>query len=169
MRVRSYRSGWVFAAIVLAAIIVSCAVFGSSAEAAEARPWLCRDKPVFSSNHPVRYEAVRHGGRHWRLFFMQFVPNGPHDGFTTTASDDIPVGASSAEGELGAGQFYAVALYLAQGGHWVCPRSVEDADAARDPGVISDLCFSDESSGSCRMRLIIRRQGGSVPSTSGPR
>ena len=159
MGASSYRSGVVFAAVFLAAVLgVACMAPGSIADAAEARPWLCRDKPVFSSSQPVHYEASGRGERHWRLFFMQFVAGGPHDGFTMTASNDIPPGASHAEGELGAGQFFAVALYLAQGGHWVCPRSAGEAEESRAPGVISDLCYSDESADSCRVRLTIRRR-----------
>ena len=145
-------------AIFFAAMVgVACAVLQSVAMAAEARPWLCRDKPVFSSDKRVHYEAKSRGQHHWRLFFMQFVAGGPHDGFAIIKSDDISAGSSLAEGELGSGQFFAVALYLAPGGHWVCPGSAEEAEEPRGPGVVSQLCYSDDDSDSCRVRLTIRR------------
>jgi hypothetical protein len=145
-------------AILCAAVVgCVCACLQSIAGAAEARPWLCRDKPVFSSDQRVHYEARSRGQRHWRLFFMQFVAGGPQDGFAVIKSDDIEAGSSRAAGELGKGQFFAVALYLAPGGRWVCPRSAEEAEEPRGPGVVSQLCYSDEESDSCRVRLTIRR------------
>ncbi len=132
---------------------------GSIAHAAEARPWLCRVKPVFSSSKPVRYEARSRGSHRWRLFFMQFVAGGPHDGFAVTGARDLPRGGSSI-GELGAGQFFTIALYLGPGGHWVCPGSAGEAEEPRGSGVISDLCYDAESADSCQVRLTIQRAAG---------
>src|SRR5271157_3192693 len=44
--------------------------------AAEARPWLCRDKPVFSSDRAMEYQVTARPGRQWRIFFMQSRPAG---------------------------------------------------------------------------------------------
>jgi hypothetical protein len=154
----AYRSKFVFTPMIFAvAFGLVCAGPGTIAHAAEARPWLCRDKPVFSSSKPVHYEAKSRGQRHWRLFLMQFVAGGPHDGFATVGSDDIPAGTSHAEGKLASGQYFAVALYLGQGGHWVCPGSAQEAEGTHAPGVVSELCYSDDDSDSCLMRLTIRR------------
>lgn len=156
----------IFFGVALSAL---CLAFESGAAAAEPRPWLCRDKPVFSSDKPVRYEAKSRGKRYWRIFFMQFVPGGPHDGFTITASDDVRAGTSDARGELGSGQFFAVALYLGTGGHWLCPRSVREVNEARSPEVVSSLCYSDEESGPCRVALTISRPAGSSSSAAAGR
>lgn len=98
---------------------------------------------------------------------MQFVPGGPHDGFTITASDDVKAGGSEVQGELGSGQFFAVALYLGAGGHWLCPRDAREVTEARGPGVVSSLCYSDEESGPCRVALTISRPSGSSSSGRG--
>ena len=39
-------------------VIVATMLARSPAISAEGRPWLCRDKPVFSSDKPMRYEAA---------------------------------------------------------------------------------------------------------------
>jgi hypothetical protein len=142
-----------FAAVALGVVF---SARGGIANAAEARPWLCRDKPVFSSSKPVRYEAKNREHRRWQLFFMQFVAGGPHDGFATVASADVGV-SSDAEGRLGSGQYFAVALYLGKGGHWVCPGSAREAEKSGGPGVVSELCYGGDDSESCGMRLTIRR------------
>jgi len=149
------RSGLIVSCLAAALGVVFIGRAGI-ANAAEARPWLCRDKPVFSSSKPVHYEAKNRGSGRWQLFFMQFVAGGPHDGFATVASADVG-SSSDAEGKLGSGQYFAVALYLGKGGHWVCPGSAREAEESRAPGVVSELCYSEDDSESCRMRLTIRR------------
>ena len=57
------------------------ALTAASASAQEARPWLCRDKPVFSYNHAMEYQVTALPGRQWRMFFMQYSPDAAHDGF----------------------------------------------------------------------------------------
>ena len=54
---------------------------GMPAHAAEARPWLCRSKPVFSSDSAMSYRVVNHGGSRWELLLMQFEPGSAHDGY----------------------------------------------------------------------------------------
>ncbi len=153
----------IFLGVALSAL---CLAFESGAAVAEPRPWLCRDKPVFSSDKPMRYEVKGRGKRHWRMFFMQFVPGGPHDGFSIIASDDVKAGGSEVRGELGSGQFFAVPLYLGVSGHWLCPREAREVNEARGPGVISSLCYSDEESGPCRVALTISRPAGVASSAA---
>ena len=57
--------------------------------AEEARPWLCRDKPVFSYDRSMEYVATARPGREWRMFFMQYSPDAAHDGFDIVNSRAI--------------------------------------------------------------------------------
>jgi hypothetical protein len=126
-------------------------VAGSQALAAEARPWLCRAKPVFSSSTPMTYEAVNRGAGRWLMTFMRFDPSGlGHDGFTISSTQDV---AARAEGTLDAGQWYAVALY-SSGGHWICPGTAAESDEPT-PGVVSSLCYGRDS-GECTVKLTVR-------------
>lgn len=126
---------------------------GSQAFAAEARPWLCRAKPVFSSDKPMTYQAVNRGTGRWLLTFMRFDPSGlGHDGFTVSSIQDI---ATRTEGTLDAGQWYAVALYHS-GGRWICPGNAGESDEP-SRGVISNLCYGREL-GECTVKLTVRSQ-----------
>ena len=125
-----------------------------SADAADGRPWLCRDKPAFAVDKPVSFSAVSKGSRPWRLFFMQFSLNAAHDGFDITSSVDVPPGGRYG-GSLSSGRFYAVALYRSQD-HWICPRSSEEEEH-HEPGVLSKICYSDEEDGPCRIELIVKQ------------
>ncbi len=133
------------------------AVVAPAGASAEPRPWLCRDKPVFSSDGPTRYEIRGRDRRHWQVFFMQFVPGGAHDGFAIAASDDLGAGSSETQGQLAAGRFFAVALYLGAGGHWLCPRSAQELGSEGGPGVVTELCYGDDESNPCRIRLTVKR------------
>ncbi len=135
----------------IAALAASAA---SAASAAEPRPWLCRDKPVFSSDRAVTYEATAGKGRRWRLFFMQFAPDGPNDGFSIVQSRDLPAGARASSGHLPPGRYYAVALHHSARGYWVCPGSVRERKDSQ-LGLIASLCFDEASSG-CRVRLTVK-------------
>ena len=73
---------WTTAAAFPMAIVAAALIAAVPARAAEPRPWLCRDKPVFSSNQPMTYDARMHGGGQWMMIFMRFDPSGGHDGFT---------------------------------------------------------------------------------------
>ena len=123
----------------------------SRARAAEPRPWLCRDKPVFSSDKPMTYAATRRGGGgEWMMTFMRFDPDGGHDGFTVYATQTV---AGQASGTLEPGQWYAVGLYR-QGSHWICsPPAAENHRFV--PGVVRDLCYGEEQGG-CEVKLTVR-------------
>jgi hypothetical protein len=122
----------------------------SPLSAAEPRPWLCRDKPVFSSDKPMAYEAANRGSTNWMLTFMHFDPAGGHDGFTVVSTRAV---SGHAEGTLGAGQWYAVALYR-EGSHWICPGNARE-NHERERGVVSNLCYGEDP-GSCPLRLTVR-------------
>jgi hypothetical protein len=136
-------------------ILFACLVTigsGPRAFGAEARPWLCRTKPVFSSDKPMTYEASNRGGG-WLLTFMRFDPSGGHDGFTVSSAQDVGV---NTQGRLDPGQWFAVALYRS-GGHWICPGNAGESDE-RVAGVISDLCYGREP-GECTVKLTVRTAG----------
>ena len=137
-------------------VIVLMAARLAPAMAVEPRPWLCRDKPVFSSSKPMSYEATSRGGR-WMMTFMRFDPTGGHDGFTVVSARAL---SGRVEGALEPGQWYAVALYRS-GGHWICPGNARATDRPA-PGVISDLCYGEET-GSCPVRLSVRASTDSAP------
>jgi hypothetical protein len=141
--------------VTIAFLSVGAAWAASQAFAAEARPWLCRTKPVFSSDKRMAYEAQNRGGGRWLMTFMRFDPSGlGHDGFTVFSAQDI---ASHTNGTLDPGQWYAVALYRA-GGHWICPGNAGESDHPA-PGVVNDLCYGREP-GECAVKLIVRPAGG---------
>jgi hypothetical protein len=141
---------WSLAIIIVAATMIGP---GSYAFGAEARPWLCRTKPVFSSDKPMTYEAVNRGAGSWLITFMRFDPSGlGHDGFTVSSTQDV---AGRTEGALDAGQWYAVALYRS-GGHWICPGNAGENDEPT-PGVVSSLCYGRDL-GECTVKLTVRSQ-----------
>ena len=127
------------------------AMSASLANAAEPRPWLCRDKPVFSSQQPISYDLTAPFG--WRLFLMQFTPGAGHDGFDIAKTVD-----GSSSGHLPSGRYFAVALHNA-GGHWICPAYVREQHPGA--GVISSLCFAEHEDG-CTARMNVRSDLGSA-------
>jgi len=143
---------WKVAILTVAATILVGAMF-SAARATEPRPWLCRDKPVFSSDKPMTYDAANHGGGRWVLTFMHFDPAGGHDGFTVISTDEL---SSHASGTLAPGQWYAVALYR-EGSHWICPGNAGESDK-QDADVVSSLCYGEDE-GSCPVKLTVRVAG----------
>jgi hypothetical protein len=135
--------------VVIVTVVVMWA--GSLAYGAEARPWLCRAKPVFSSDKPMTYEATNRGSGRWLMTFMRFDPSGlGHDGFTVSSSHDV---AAHAQGTLDAGRWYAVALYRS-GGHWICPGNAGESDEPAR-GVVSNLCYGRDP-GECTLKLMVR-------------
>ncbi len=150
-RIRHFSVG--AGAFALLLMLLSLAL--GTAHAAEPRPWLCRDKPVFSSDKPMRFEATSSGPRHWRIFFMQFDPIGGHDGFTVHLSRDLSP-ASPAQGDLQAGRFFSVALYRAAGGRWVCPGQARQVDGTGDRSVVIDVSYGAGASDACRLKLVNR-------------
>jgi hypothetical protein len=119
----------------------------SIAHGAEPRPWLCRDKPVFSSTQPMHYQVTMASRSRWQLFFLQFSPGGGNDGF-----DIAQTSSRSATGQLAAGRYFAVALRNS-GGNWICPPIV-DEEPPPHHGAISDLCFATEEGG-CSVQLVV--------------
>lgn len=139
--------------LAIAFVSVATTGAGSLAFGAEARPWLCRAKPVFSSNKPMIYEATNRGGGRWLMTFMRFDPSGlGHDGFTVSSTKDI---GARTEGTLEAGQWYAVALYRS-GGHWICPGNAAESDEPA-ASVVSSLCYGRDP-GECTVKLTVRPQ-----------
>jgi len=127
-------------------------ILASPVLAEEGRPWLCRDKPVFSSGRSMEYQVTARPGRQWRIFFMQYSPDAAHDGFDTVDSHEIGTRGGPIAGSLAAGQYYAVALYR-EGGHWICPGYTHDD---RDPklGEVSNLCYGEDGP-PCLVRLKV--------------
>ena len=121
--------------------------------AAEPRPWLCRDKPVFSSAAALDYQATARPGARWQIFFMQFEPNGPHDGFSIVSSVDLPSHGTERDGTLAAGRYFAVPLY-SRGGHWICPGYTRD-DTATKHGSVAQLCYGQDE-GECQVNLSVK-------------
>ena len=121
--------------------------------AEEARPWLCRDKPVFSYDRSMEYQVTARPGRQWRIFFMQYSPDAAHDGFDIVNSREVGTRGDPVAGSLAAGRYFAVALHR-QGGHWICPEYTHDD---RNPrlGEISNLCYGDDGP-SCLVTLQVK-------------
>ncbi len=139
--------------IFLAALALGLLTIGPAcgpSRAAEARPWLCRDKPVFSTPGPSRMELVSRSARRWQVFLMQFDPSGGHDGFTITNSYELGPGRRQATENLAAGRFFAVALFNS-GGHWICPAPAQDK---RAPGTVAGLCYG-ANEGDCDVSLTV--------------
>jgi len=136
----------------LLAVAFAISSGAGSAWAREARPWLCRTKPVFSGSHPMVYTANGSSGR-WRLTFMSFDPSGGHDGFTVVDSRDLGA-ASHVDGQLDGGTYFVVAQYAGDGGAWICPSNIRDHDRPA-AGEITKICFGSESS-DCGVELAVR-------------
>jgi|SRR5215469_2453490 hypothetical protein len=143
------KSRWISVAFMIAGLTASPRL----AVSAEARPWLCRSKPVFSSNQQMVYQATNRGDGSWLLTFMRFDPSGlGHDGFTVSSTSEV---GARTKGTLEPGQWYAVALYRS-GGHWICPgNAAESAEAGS--GTISSLCYGRDL-GECTVKLIVLPQ-----------
>jgi hypothetical protein len=127
------------------ALLVSTPVF-----AQEARPWLCRDKPVFSYDRSMEYTVTARPGRQWRMFFMKYSPDAAHDGFDIVDSREV---RGDAAGSLPAGRYFAVALYR-QGGHWICPDYTHD-DHNPKLGEVSTLCYGTGGP-PCLVKLVVK-------------
>jgi len=131
--------------------LVGLSAAAAPVSAAQARPWLCRDKPVFSSHQAMRFQVASQRGR-WRLMLMSFDAEGGHDGFTIVDSRDLSTAVPSGGGQLPAGRYFAVAQYL-EGGEWICPGYAQRSDAYQ-PGQIASICYGAEST-NCVVKLIV--------------
>jgi hypothetical protein len=127
----------ILSALMLAATLAMPAATPALAD--QARPWLCRDKPVFSSSRAMKFEATARPGRQWKIFFMQYAPDAAHDGFDIINSHELSAGESMT-GRLEAGRYFAVALYRGAAGHWICPDYAHDDRTAKS-GAVSNLCY----------------------------
>jgi hypothetical protein len=131
------------------AVAVALAVCAATvAIAGEPRPWLCRDKPVFSDTKAMQYQVASNAGS-WQIFFMQFEMNAAHDGFSI--KDSRMLDRQPQSGTLPAGQYYAVALYR-RGSTWICGYGEESTPPA---GTLSKLCYSTDSDPTCQATLSV--------------
>jgi hypothetical protein len=128
----------------------------STARAVEPRPWLCRDKPVFSSDQPMIYDASLRGGGRWVMIFMRFDPSGGHDGFTVFDTRNV---SGQITGPLESGQWFAVGMYR-EGNHWICAAQAQESRQFV-PGIVRDYCYG-ETEGECDVKLTVHenKQGG---------
>jgi hypothetical protein len=140
--------------------LLGLAAIASVAGAAEPRPWLCRDKPAFSDDKPMRYDARAAGGEDWQIFLMQFEPNAQHDGFEIVSSHGL---ATAVSGHLEPGRYFAVAMYRNDNGHWICHPSARPLPAS-GPRLVTNLCFSDDDDGSCQVTLRVEDAASAAPS-----
>jgi hypothetical protein len=137
------------AAIAMSAVGIMLAA-GSTARAVEPRPWLCRDKPVFSSDQPMTYDASPRGSGRWVMIFMRFDPSGGHDGFTVFDTRDV---SGQITGPLESGQWYAVGMYR-EDGHWICAAQAQESHQFV-AGIVRDYCYG-EAEGGCDVKLTVR-------------
>ncbi len=136
--------------VLLLALLLAGTLCSRVARAAEPRPWLCRQIPVFSGPKAMTWRATKRGAGHWIMTFMHYDPAGGHDGFTVVATSEVNGG--EAAGTLDPGQYYAVALHRS-GGHWICPANASEShDAAA--GAISNLCYGEDED-SCDVKLVV--------------
>lgn len=147
MKILTIRSYFSIAAALMMLI-------ASPALAAEARPWLCRDKPVFSSDRAMEYQVTAERGSQWRIFFMQYSPDAAHDGFDIVSARDLATRGEPVAGDLAAGRYFAVALYHGPGGHWICPGYTQNQRDLK-PGEVSDLCYGEDGP-PCLVKLKVK-------------
>lgn len=128
-------------------------LLASPAFADEARPWLCRDKPVFSYDRSMEYQVTARPGRQWRIFFMLYSPDAAHDGFDIVNSREVSSRGDPIGGNLAPGRYFAVALYR-EGGHWICPDYTHD-DRNPKLGEVSNLCYGEDGP-PCLVKLQVK-------------
>ncbi|MGH7925113.1 MAG: hypothetical protein ACREQH_11055 [Candidatus Binatus sp.] len=133
--------------------VVLALMLALPASAQEARPWLCRDKPVFSNDRSMEYQVTARPGRQWRIFFMQYSPDAAHDGFDIVNSREIPSRGGPVAGTLASGRYFAVALYR-EGSHWICPDYTHD-DRNPKLGEVSNLCYGEDGP-PCLVKLQVK-------------
>jgi hypothetical protein len=128
------------------------AIATAPAAAAGAAPWLCRDKPVFSFSSPMSFRAANRGGRRWKLLLMRLRMGGEHGGFDIVTARNVAPGARHVSGDLGAGQYFAVAMYD-RSGLWICPPYAYETEPL-SAKTVSRICYGDSRS-DCRMTLTV--------------
>ncbi|MGB6552589.1 MAG: hypothetical protein WBE78_03795 [Candidatus Binataceae bacterium] len=135
-------------AIVLAAIAIS-----APAHAGEPRPWLCRDKPVFSSEHMMNYDLSSRAGLQWQIFFMSFDPNSAHDGFEITDSKELGLNGVPMTGKLSPGRYFTVAMYRQSAGVWVCHKYSRLQPSPK--GIVANICYGRQEP-TCLVTLTVK-------------
>lgn len=125
-----------------------------SALAAPPRPWLCRDKPVVSSDKALAYQVAARRPASWHVGFMRLEPGGIHDGFVTVRAAELGRTRPRAQGRLEPGRYFVAVLQQKAGGRWICARST-GKQARRDRGELLRACFS--SAAPCALELTISR------------
>jgi hypothetical protein len=133
--------------------LISALCAAAPAVAAQPRPWLCRIKPVFSSQHAMRFAADRSGEGRWRLLLMSFDPMGGHDGYTIIESHDLGSSSPNVSGQLSAGRYFAVAQYL-EDGEWICPGYAQRSDKY-NPAEIASICYGEHDAPDCAVKLTV--------------
>ncbi len=139
-------------AVAVSCLVGALALLAVPAHAVEPRPWLCRTKPVFSSDSAMSYQVTNRGGARWELLLMQFQPGSAHDGYEIVASQELAAGAGPASGAPAPGRYFAAAMYRGEGGRWICPGYAEDRD--RPAGAVSRICYDEDSPG-CPVALTV--------------
>lgn len=134
--------------------LMGAAMAAPSASAMEPRPWLCRDKPVFSWNHPMTYELSARPGAEWQMFFMQYDPDAANDGFSIVRSIKLAPRSIAVKGKLEPGQYFAVALHRRPTGEWICPSYAHESPKIT-LGIVAKLCYGDRGP-ACDVNLIVK-------------
>ncbi len=146
MRVRIFAG-------VLAGSMIAILGAGNAAYAAQARPWLCRDKPVFSADKPMTFDVTGKSEVEWRIFFMQYEPDAAHDGFDIVASKEVGSNDMSKTGKLPAGRYFTVAMRRIGGGHWVCHSYSRVQPMPQ--GSVANICYGI-SAPNCPITLTVK-------------
>lgn len=134
--------------------LIAAILAAPAANATEPRPWLCRDKPVFSWNHAMTYELSARPGSEWQMFFMQYQPDAANDGFAILRSVRLAPRSIAVKGKLPAGQYFAVALHRRPTGEWICPSYAHESPKIT-LGIVAKLCYGDRGS-ACDVNLLVK-------------
>ena len=136
----------------LIAIVLAPLAGATPVHAGQPRPWLCRDKPVFSSEHAMNYDLSARAGLQWQIFFMQFEPNAAHDGFEITDSKEVGLRGVTQSGKLAPGRYFTVAMYRQRAGVWVCHKY---SRVQPNPKGVANICYGREDP-TCLVTLTVK-------------
>ncbi|MHB8380902.1 MAG: hypothetical protein ACYDC3_00980 [Candidatus Binataceae bacterium] len=138
-----------------AAIVVALATIAiyAPAYAGQPRPWLCRDKPVFSSGHAMSYELSSRAGLQWQVFFMTFDPNAAHDGFEIADSKELGLRGVPQTGKLSPGRYFTAAMYRQGAGVWVCHKYSRLQPNPK--AIVANICYGRQEP-ACLVTLTVK-------------
>jgi len=136
-----------------AAVVLTAIALCAPAHAGEPRPWLCRDKPVFSSTHMMNYDLSARAGLQWQIFFMTFDPNSAHDGFEITDSKELGLRGVPATGKLSPGRYFTAAMYRQSAGVWVCHKYSRLQPSPK--GIVANICYGRQEP-TCLVTLTVK-------------